>query len=417
MARNLYGAGTSDYAASSTGAPVAGATLTVYNVQGGTLITDLLTVTDNLYTAGGAVTSVTTTATGQYPFYGPDGENGTLYLKTTISGTDYWYAVNPSNEGDNRQATDGTVATLSTATTAQGTSLTTLAGRVTTLEGSGTVAPAWTAITGKPTTFPPDPHTHTTTDVTDLTTVGRALAKAADALTARTAIGAGTGNGTSNLTLGTLATQAAPGNHTHVATAIGFTPTGSVTATNAQDAIVQAAALGGTSGTADWSTITNIPSTFPPSAHTHPVSQVSDMTTVGRAVAVAPDAQTARAAIGAGTGNGTSNLILGTSSTTAAPGNHTHSAANLIFTPAAGNTATDVQSAIEQAMGTGSIGGASSIFVWQYAGGAWPVMPTTKPTGVLKVESEGPTQPTILPSWVGTGVGQATLYYEYSPRA
>jgi hypothetical protein len=80
---------------------------------------------------------VTTTATGQYPFYGPDGENGTLYLKSIVSGVTYWYAVNPSNEGDNRQATDGTVATLSTATTTQGASLTTLTTRVTTLELPG----------------------------------------------------------------------------------------------------------------------------------------------------------------------------------------------------------------------------------------------------------------------------------------
>lgn len=48
-------------------------------------------------------------------------------------------------------------------------------------------------------------------DITDATTVGRNVLKAADAAAARTAIGAGTGNGTSNLALGTTSATAMRG--------------------------------------------------------------------------------------------------------------------------------------------------------------------------------------------------------------
>lgn len=48
-------------------------------------------------------------------------------------------------------------------------------------------------------------------DITDATTVGRNVLKAADAAAARTAIGAGTGNGTSNLAIGTTSSTAMRG--------------------------------------------------------------------------------------------------------------------------------------------------------------------------------------------------------------
>lgn len=48
-------------------------------------------------------------------------------------------------------------------------------------------------------------------DITDATTVGRNVIKAADAAAARTAIGAGTGNGTSNLAIGTTSSTAMRG--------------------------------------------------------------------------------------------------------------------------------------------------------------------------------------------------------------
>lgn len=63
--------------------------------------------------------------------------------------------------------------------------------------------PAWDDITGKPATFDT-----TRAKVTDASTLGRTLMAVADASAARAAIGAGTGNGTSNLALGTTSSTA-----------------------------------------------------------------------------------------------------------------------------------------------------------------------------------------------------------------
>ncbi len=117
---------------------------------------------------------------------------------------------------------------------------------------------------------------------------------------------------------------------------------------------------GGGGGSSDWTAITNKPATFPPSSHTHIASEVSDSTTVGRALIRAADAATARAAIGAGTGSGTSNLALGSTSTTAAPGNHGHTASAITFAPSGTLTATDVQAAIQQAASSTASGKAIS---------------------------------------------------------
>ncbi|WP_212718910.1 hypothetical protein, partial [Blastococcus sp. CCUG 61487] len=56
----------------------------------------------------------------------------------------------------------------------------------------------------------------------------------------------------------------------------------------------------------------------PPTAHGHAVADLSDSTTVGRSVLTAADAAAARTAIGAGT----SNLAIGTTSTTAKAGDY-----------------------------------------------------------------------------------------------
>lgn len=118
-------------------------------------------------------------------------------------------------------------------------------------------------------------------DITDSTTVGRAVLTAADGAAARAAIGAGT----SNLAVGTTATTAKAGN---------YQPT---------------------------------------------AGQISDATAVGRSVLTAADAAAARTAIGAGT----SNLALGTSGTAAAAGNHAHNAGQITATAVDGGTATTVQ--------------------------------------------------------------------------
>ncbi|MBJ7479265.1 hypothetical protein [Rhodococcus sp. (in: high G+C Gram-positive bacteria)] len=65
-------------------------------------------------------------------------------------------------------------------------------------------------------------------------------------------------------------------------------------------------------------------------------ADITDATTVGRNVIKATDAAAARAAIGAGTGNGTSNLALGTTSSTAMRGDGVQAVASLPGSPVSG---------------------------------------------------------------------------------
>lgn len=170
----------------------------------------------------------------------------------------------------------------------------------------------------------------------------------------------------------------------------------------------------GTGGLVLWDSIPDKPTTFPPSPHTHPVGQISDASAVGKAVVTAASQQAARAAIGAGTGNGTSDLQLGSTGTTAAPGNHSHAASAIAFVPVGSVTATDVQTAIAQAAQSGGVGsGTSQVQVWEYASGAYPALPATQPAGIRVLWALGPTFPTSVPSWVGLGAGKVRLKYEY----
>ena len=54
----------------------------------------------------------------------------------------------------------------------------------------------------------------------------------------------------------------------------------------------------GAAGTTSYLGLTNVPSTFAPSAHTHPASQISDSTATGQAVLTAPSAASARSTLG-----------------------------------------------------------------------------------------------------------------------
>lgn len=82
-------------------------------------------------------------------------------------------------------------------------------------------------------------------------------------------------------------------------------------------------------------------------SHTHTASQISDATTTGKNVLTASSQSAARSAIGAGT----SNLAIGTTATTAAAGNHTHTPASIGAAPATHTHAiadtTGLQSALD----------------------------------------------------------------------
>lgn len=167
----------------------------------------------------------------------------------------------------------------------------------------------------------------------------------------------------------------------------------------------------GGGGASTWDQITNKPDTFSPSPHTHVVANITDMSTVGAAVARAQSPQAAREAIGAGTPS-TPFPGFGTTSGTAAAGNHTHTAAAISFAPSGSLTATDVQSAIVQAAAMGgSSAGAGGIYVWRYTAGAWPAPPASQPAGVQLVFAIGPSQPATLPGWMGLAANQAPMIY------
>lgn len=114
----------------------------------------------------------------------------------------------------------------------------------------------------------------------------------------------------------------------------------------------------------------------PPTAHTHPVAQVSDSTTVGRTLVTAADAAAARAAIGAGT----SNLTLGSTSTTAKAGDYAPAWGEVTgkpttFAPSAhAHDAGDITSGV---LATARLGtGTPSASTVLYGDGAWKAAPT-----------------------------------------
>lgn len=148
-------------------------------------------------------------------------------------------------------------------------------------------------------------HTHTASQISDATVTGRAVLIATDAAAARTAIGAGT----SNLTLGTTSTTAKAGDYAPTKSDVGL---GNVDNTSDVNKPISTATQTALDAKAS-------------STHTHTASQISDATTTGRAVVTATDAAAARAAIGAGS----SNLTIGTTSTTAKAGDYAPTKADL----------------------------------------------------------------------------------------
>jgi hypothetical protein len=140
--------------------------------------------------------------------------------------------------------------------------------------------PTWESITGKPSVFPPEAHTHLTSEITGLDADLAALSAADTALDARI------DHLAANLdpaALDSIAEAAASINslqnqldtHTHTAADI----------TDFADAVVAV------SPPVDWSSLTGKPTEFAPSAHTHAISEVT-----GLAAALASKATAAQGA-------------------------------------------------------------------------------------------------------------------------
>lgn len=133
------------------------------------------------------------------------------------------------------------------------------------------------------------------------------------------------------------------------------------------------------------------PTTFPPSSHSHAVSDLRRVVSGALAalssdvltLLAAGDKQAARAAIGAGTGDGTSNLTLGSTAQTAAPGNHTH-------------TGYVTSAELADAIAGVDVGGTGKLYVWKYTSGAYPTIPAeiTSANGYALILAIGPVQPT-----------------------
>jgi hypothetical protein len=152
-------------------------------------------------------------------------------------------------------------------------------------------------------------HTHTAADISDSTATGRSVLTAVSAAAARTAIGAGT----SSLALGTTSSTAKAGDYQPAAANISDSTTVGRAVLTAVDAAAARTAIGaGTSSLALGTTS----STAKAGDYQPTAANISDSTTVGRAVLTAADAAAARTAIGAGT----SSLAIGTTSSTAASG-------------------------------------------------------------------------------------------------
>lgn len=178
-------------------------------------------------------------------------------------------------------------------------------------------------------------------------------------------------------------------------------------------------------GTPSWDAITGKPNTYNPTTHSQPAATISDSSSVGRAVLTATDAQSARAAIGAGTGNGTSNLTLGTTSSQAMPGNRVFAASEVTFTPNPGGPlagSSTVSAALELAAQSGSGGsGTATTYYIDFRNGQYQAFPANLPAGVKEFVARGPVQPTVsnvsggIPSYVGLGANQVPLSYKYWP--
>lgn len=157
----------------------------------------------------------------------------------------------------------------------------------------------------------------TVAQISNASTLGRTLMQAADAAAARTAIGAGTGN--SNLVIGTTSTTAKAGDYTP--------PTASTTV----QGVVELATTAETQTGADTARAVTpaglkaVADTKAATTHTHTLAQISDASPQGRSLMSASDGATARGLIGAGT----SNLAIGTTGSTAKAGNYAPASADI----------------------------------------------------------------------------------------
>ena len=201
--------------------------------------------------------------------------------------------------------------------------------------GTSSLALGTTSSTAKAGDYQP-----TAANISDATTTGRSVLTASSAAAARTAIGAGT----SNVAIGTTAGTAADAQSTSDALA-GKEPT------------VPAGTSGQYyDGTKTWKAL--------PTGGAVTADSITDATAVGKSLIRATDAPTARTAIGAGT----SNLALGTTAGTAKAGNYQPVAADISDATATGRSVITAASAAAARTAIGA--GTSNVAIGTTAGTA-----------------------------------------------
>jgi hypothetical protein len=168
----------------------------------------------------------------------------------------------------------------------------------------------WDSVSDKPETFPPASHTHPQSDITGLDTalLGKASATHTHPLSDLTQSSATTGQ---------------------VATFNG-------------SAWVPQDPSGGGGGVSSYLDLTDVPATFPPEAHTHAISEVTNLQTALDGKAASSHTHAA-ADITSGT-LAIDRIPTGTTSSTVALGNHTHAIADV----------TDLQTALDGKQSSGS---------------------------------------------------------------
>ncbi|RHA43677.1 hypothetical protein [Cellulomonas rhizosphaerae] len=164
------------------------------------------------------------------------------------------------------------------------------------------------------------------------------------------------------------------------------------------------APTGGGTAVVDWNvagSIQNKPPTFPPSAHNTAIDTLrtadggNSLATIVLNLLKATSPDAIRTLIGAGTGNGTSNVTLGRASGQAMPGDVALSAAEITVGAISGVSAGNAQGVLAElaARPSGGSGGGGNVYTRDYASGAYPVRGTL-PTGAV-VYWRGPVAPTI----------------------
>lgn len=141
--------------------------------------------------------------------------------------------------------------------------------------------------------------------ISDASAIGKTILTAADSLAVRNAIGAGT----SNLALGTTSGTALAGNYSPSSTSINdATSVGRALLTASSSDIARSVIGAGTSNLALGTTSsTALAGNYAPTSNS-----LTDATVIGKALLTATDATTARAIIGAGSGTGTASITSAT---------------------------------------------------------------------------------------------------------